>query len=577
MKRSRHQFFWEYFKKYKSFYAIGISSLVIVDVLEIFPPLLLKKIIDALESKSFTTRLLIEICVLYVAVAVLQACMRFLWRRYIVRTSMYAADDLRSSLFYKLTTLPISYFKKSRTGELVSLSTNDIESVRFSLGPGALTLFDALFYFLTIPPVMFYLSPKLTLICFGPLVILPFLVFKLEKKIRKSFTEVQERFSDLAASCQEALSGIRIIKSNALEESKEKSFNLLGQNYIDANIRSAWNQSTLNSTLDFFVTISTGLVILFGGLMVLSGGLSIGVFVAFQRYVQKLVWPMEAIGLSAGIFQRSLASQDRLHEVFSQNAAEKNPDGKSLDLSEAPEVKIQNLSFFYPKKERPALKNISLIIKPRMKLGLVGGVGSGKSTLLQCLARMENIPNEMIFWNGVDVNEFTLPQIRSQIALVPQDVLLFSETIENNVLYGSELFQATKSRFKTDFLRNTLKASCILEEVEKLPAKHETILGERGVNMSGGQRQRVSIARALARRPRLLLLDDCMSALDSETESRLIASLYNELKETSVVVSSHRLSIMKHMDWILELRDGEIISQGPPDKIDLVEESIKHV
>lgn len=566
-----HRLFFKYFRKYKNFYLFGIGSLVIVDALEVAPPMLLKSAVDMIGAGHVAVAGLLTICALYLLVALIQGLMRFLWRRYIIRTSMHAAHDLRESLFYKLTTLSPGFFKRSRTGELVSLSTNDVESVRFSLGPGALTLFDALFYFFAIPPAMYFLSPKLTLLTLVPMFCLPFLVRYMEKKIHRSFRLVQERFSDLAAHCQETLSGIRIVKGNALEKAKERGFDRLGQNYIDAGIGSAWNQSSLNSCLDSFVSVSISVMFLIGGSLVIGEHLTLGVFVAFQRYVQKLSWPMEAIGMSAGIFQRSLASQTRLEKVFNQNAdIADTASAKPFASKQTPTVEVRNFSFYYPGKKSAALDNISFTLKPGMKLGLIGPVGSGKSTLLQCLARMEAIPRDAIFWDKIDINDIPLSTVRSRCALVPQELFLFSETIAQNILYGTDLFlspEKTEER-KARILAATT-AACIADDIARLPEKDATLLGERGTNLSGGQRQRMTIARALAREPQILILDDCMSAIDSETEARLIASLRDATQERSLVLSSHRPSIMQHMDWILELDQGRIIRQGCPADLDL--------
>lgn len=317
--RENSRVFFFYLKKYRKYYAIGLGSLVVVDSLEALPPLLLKRVVDGLTNFRDLHQLhhlILGMAAIYLGISFVQGFMRYLWRKYIVRTSMLASNDMRQELFAHLSVMAPAYFKRKRVGDLVSLATNDIESIRFALGPGALTMFDALFYFLIIPPIMFSISPKLTVLAFLPLICVPFFTRRMESIIQKHFMKVQERFSDLAAYCQEALSGIRVIKGAALEPVKELEVEKLGERYIDANVKSAFSQSFFTSSLDFFVSASTTILFLLGGAAVLHEKITIGIFVAFQRYIQKMAWPMEGFGLATNFFQRSLASQKRVDEVL---------------------------------------------------------------------------------------------------------------------------------------------------------------------------------------------------------------------------------------------------------------------
>lgn len=555
-----------YFRKYRKFYLIGILSLVIVDGLEIFPPLLMKWAVDLLSEGKATAEALGKIAAIYMAVAGVQAFMRFLWRRYIVRTSMLSSNDMRNDLFVHISSLAPGFFKKKRVGDLVSLATNDIEAIRFALGPGALVMFDALFYFITIVPMMFYLSPKLALLTLPPLLLVPKFVRIMEMKIQKHFKIVQDRFSDLAAHCQESLGGVRIIKGAALEPFKEREFAGLGEQYVNANIKAAITQSTLNTFLELFVSISTTLLFVLGGALIIQEKITIGVFVAFQKYIQKMSWPMEAFGLGANIFQRSMASQKRVDEVMEEKptilSTVSTETPVLFSTNTVPRITIQNLSFTYPGKDIPALKNISLTIEPGAKVGLAGGVGSGKSTLLGCLSRMEPIPHGAIFFNDKDVWDIPVEEVRKWIGIVPQEVFLFSQTIEDNILYGSEHFHSKNLSARRAHAELAAQNAVIHKEVERTVSGYASLLGERGVNLSGGQKQRLTIARALARDPKVLLLDDCLSAVDNETESALIQSL--QKVQNSLVISSHRMSCMEKLDWIFVLQNGTLVEQGPP-------------
>ncbi len=557
-----------YYRKYWRYYSIGILSLIIVDGLEVFPPLLLRNVVDGLEKLRdplVLRTLIFNMAAAYLAISLVQSGMRFLWRKYIVRTSMLGSNDMRQELFAHLSIMAPGFFKKRRVGDLVSLATNDIEATRFALGPGTLTFFDCLFYFLVIPPTMFFISPKLTIVSFIPLIGVPFFVRRMEDRIVRSFKQVQDRFSDLAAHCQESLGGIRVIKSAALEPFKEREMEELGSKYIEANLESAITQSTFSGMLDFFVSTSTTILFLLGGAYVLKERISIGVFVAFQRYIQKMAWPMEGFGLAANIFQRSFASQKRVDAVMLEKAGILPPSNKvEVFERKVPLIEVKNLSFTYPGKDTPALNNISFTIKPGRKLGLAGNVGSGKSTLLACLARMEPVPAGTIFFDGQDVTTLPVEYVRRKIGIVPQEIFLFSRTVADNILYGSDLFESKEKAQRIAAAIHAAETAHVAKEIERIQDGYEAMLGERGVNLSGGQKQRISIARALARNPEILLLDDCLSAVDAETERKLIGSLQGFADNLSLVIASHRLSAFDQLDWALVMEQGKILEQGRP-------------
>ncbi len=554
-----------YFSKYRRFYAIGIASLIVVDTLEVIPPLLLKSAIDGLTEMPHgpeLNKLILKLVLAYMAVAFVQGFMRYLWRKYIVSTSMMASHDMRVELFNHLTVMNPGFFQKRRVGELVSLSTNDIEAVRFALGPGALTIFDALFYFLLIPPIMFWISPKLTLIAFLPLILIPFFVRKMESRIQANFREVQDKFSTLAAGCQEALSGVRIVKGSALETFKEREIGKLDLDYVNANRRSAGIQAGLTTGLEAILSTSTTLLFLIGGAYVIGEQISIGVFVAFQRYVQKLQWPMEAFGLAANIFQRSVASQGRIDQVMLQPLPAE-PTLLTASSRAVPSIEVHDLELTYPGASRPALSGISLKIPAGTRVGIAGGVGSGKSTLLQALARMVQAPAGTVFFNGHDISQLPLPETRRRIAFVPQESFLFSRSVEDNILYGSEHFESKNLAQRRELAREAARLSAVDDDALRLPQGYGTILGERGTNISGGQRQRLTIARAIARKPQVLLLDDCMSAIDAETEARLVEGVLTASEGITLVIASHRISSFRKLDWLVVMHEGRIAAQGP--------------
>jgi ATP-binding cassette, subfamily B, multidrug efflux pump len=569
--RENYRVFRFYFRKYRKFYLFGLFALVIVDVLEAVPPLLLKTAVDGLMEKPYGPELrslLLQVVLAYMAVAILQGYMRYLWRKFIIRTSMYASHDMRTDLFNHLSTMSPGFFQKKRVGDLVSLSTNDIEAVRFALGPGALLFFDCLFYFLVIPPIMIWISPELAVLSFLPLLIVPIFVRKMEGFIQKRFREVQDRFADLASHCQEALGGIRVVKGSALESFKDREFEMQGERYRKAGVRSAVTQATLTTGLETILSVATTLLFLVGGAFVIGEKISVGVFVAFQRYIQKMSWPMEGLGLAANIFQRSIASQKRVDEVLLREAGVIDPPRpKKISHAGVPAVQVNKLTFTYPGASRPALENVSLEIPAGRRVGIAGGVGSGKSTLLACLARMLSVPSGTVFFEGTDVTELPFGEVRRRIAFVPQENFLFSRSIEDNVLYGSREFTEALVAARTAAAVRAGKLAAVDADIQRLPRAYSSILGERGANLSGGQRQRLTIARAIARGPQVMLLDDCMSAIDAETERRLLSGIFQASKGISLLLASHRVSSFRHLDWIVVMEEGRIAAQGTPEQL----------
>jgi len=558
-----------YFRKYRKYYLFGILSLVVVDGLEALPPLLLMLAVNSVTEQSWGPELestLLKIVAAYLLIALVQGLMRFLWRRFIIRTSMFASHDMRQELFVHLSSLAPGFFQKKRVGDLVSLATNDIEAVRFSLGPGALILFDCLFYFIAIPPIMFWISPQLTIIAFLPLLVVPFFVRKMESLIQDRFRHVQDLFGQLASHCQESISGIRLIKGASLEFAKEKEFGKIGQSYLKANLNSAKTQASLNVGLEGILSTASTLLFLMGGAYVIGEKISLGVFVAFQRYIGKMQWPMEGIGMAANIFQRSLASQKRVDEVLQENTFHSPPEPQKIP-PDGPTIEIRNLNLQYKNAPHLALNGINLNIKAGLRLGITGGIGSGKSTLLACIARMIPVDPGKLFFSGVDVCDLSLEDVRGRVAFVPQESFLFSRTVEENILYGSHLFLQEDAEAKLALAMKAMERAAVKKEVDNLPSGLSTLLGEKGTNLSGGQRQRLTIARAIARSPQILLLDDCLSAVDAETERKLIEGIHLAAKDITLILSSHRISTLMNMDWLIVMEEGKILDQGKPSDV----------
>ena len=552
-----------YLRKYRKQATIGLVALVLVDLRETIPPLLLKEAIDAATGIRPREFILIAALV-YVGITLLQALGRYLWRMYLIRASIWAGRDLRDRYAQQLFRLSASFYDKKRIGDLMSLATNDVEAIRMAMGAGLLTLADAVFYLLTVPLVMMALSPKLTLLAFIPLPLVPWLVIRCERLIHERFQKVQEAFGGLAALAQEGLNGVRVIKAYAREDAQVERFRVAGEEFIRLNLRLSRVQSSFGPILDFLMSLGLVIILYFGGMATLQGAVTLGTFVAFQRYLQKLVWPMTAVGMAITMYQRAVASSQRYEEVLSLESDVPELKEPRLPPSVSPggpfrtagKVEFRNLTFRFPNTQVDVLKNISLTVEPGERVAFLGAVGAGKSALLCLLPRLYPVQSGMLLIDGVDINEWPLAELRRQVGFVSQDVQLFSETVTENVAFG--LLKWLEEGDGQSKLERAAQMASVLDEVERLSFGWKTRLGERGANLSGGQKQRLTIARALAKEPPILVLDDALSSVDSQTEEKILEALRSRSGRNTELVAAHRISTVRDADRIIVLDGGEI-------------------
>lgn len=553
-----------YLSRYKRLMAYGLFALVAVDALEILPPIILKNAIDGIVALKPYSNLLI-FAAAYLFTLFLQGICRWGWRVFLIRSSMLAGRDLRSDFVEHLFSLPASFYDKNRVGDLMSLANGDVESVRSFIGPGLLTLADACFYILTVPLVMFWLSPKLALLSFMTMPIIPFIVFKLENLIHTRYKASQNHFSTLSAMAQENLNGIRVIKAFAREDKTLGRFRKLGEEYIRLNMRLSQVHSSFGPLMDFFASFGLVILIYYGGRFTAEEAVTLGTFVAFQRYIQKMIWPMMALGFGVSFYQRATASSDRLKDIFkikSDIPAPKNPalpGGFKSGEKTKGKIEIRDLSFAYPGASSVALKKINLTIEPGTRVAFVGGIGCGKSTLLSLIPRLYPAPDGTIFLDGVDVNRWPIEVLRSQIGFVAQDVFLFSENVFENIAFGLDAGATEKNQ--STVYRSVASAS-VADDISGLVRGYDTQLGERGVNLSGGQKQRVSLARAIAKDPAVLILDDALSAVDVKTEEAILGGLRSRDHRNTELIAAHRISTVQEADRIFVLHQGEIVQEG---------------
>jgi ATP-binding cassette subfamily B multidrug efflux pump len=558
-------YFRYYIKRYGKYFWTGVLALAFTDVLDVTPPLIMMKGVDQILNHA-PIRELLKTALVFAVLTLLLALVRFHWRMQFGKFHQNVARDLREKIFKKLTRLGPTFYGQNPIGELMSLVTNDVESIRMGMGPGLIVLIDALLYFLTIPPIMISLSLPLTLKTLTILPILPFFIRWLGGVIHRRYLIVQDKFSELSGVTHENIAGIRVVKSYNQEKNQMHAFNKKSAEWRDANFKVAWAETFMHPVMEVCVTMSMVILLFSGTKSVLAGALTVGGFVAFQRYITKMVWPMTAIGWGFSLVSQGRASLKRVDDflktpldvnvVESPNSMGLLENWENIDLNGT--IEIKNLNFSYPHSEKQVLKNISLKIEPGDTFGIVGPVGAGKTTLVQLLTHLFKIDREHIFFNGHDINVIPLATLRRHVSLVPQDTFLFSTSVSENMAFGVE-HQPEYENF-----RRIAQIAKIDEEIESLPAQYETQLGERGVNLSGGQKQRMAITRALIRKSPVVIFDDSLSAVDSETENLILNRLKGETQNQTTIIISHRLSSLSQCNKIAVFKNGILEAIGAP-------------
>lgn len=553
-KHDRLQFAFQLLRPYRHLLLYGFVSLLIVDIADVLPPIIIKSAIDGVEQNLGNTHLLYCGIILMVT-AVIQGIFRFFWRKFFLGSSHLSVYDLRKMLFSHLLKLPFHYFSRTRTGDIMSRLTNDIQEIRFMLGIGILITLDASFYLLTIPFIMLYMSPQLMLITLVPLLLVPIMVFAVSKAIHDRSKEVQARLSDLSSRSEENISGIRIVKGFRCEESEMAKFDRVGLEFVRDKIKLANIDSIFHPGLDLIIAMSMVVLLLFGGKMVIAGSISLGSFIAFEAYLLKLSWPMMAIGWIINLYQRSMASLDRCLQILNEAPAETGKTNDRVTFSSY-DLEVNKLSFSYPESEINILKDISFKLPTGKTLGITGPVGCGKTTLLRLLVSMLDPTSGQIKIGEHDISKLDLQQLRSLFAIVPQETFLFSETIRENILFARD------EKEDSSLAESRAFQAGLAPDLQEFPHGLETMLGERGVNLSGGQKQRVSLARALAAARPFLLLDDCTSAVDTETEQAILSGIRNSENPGTCIIVSHRMVSLQNADLIIYLQDGQIVEKG---------------
>ncbi|MBI2889785.1 MAG: ABC transporter ATP-binding protein [Nitrospirae bacterium] len=550
------QAFTTYFREHRRAYAVGLVALVIVDLLDLLPPLILKWGIDALTDK-LPARLIGGIALAYLGVVGAQGLFRYQWRIRFQGSAHRIDRSLKAALFRKMVRLPLHDFHEMTTGHLIALASNDVQAIKQAMGIGLLIFFDAVLYCLTIPVLMFGLSPRVTVMCLAILPAVPFFVYHVGRIIDLKFGRLQEGFSVLSERVHENVAGARVVKACGLATAETERFREACDEYRRRGLSLARTEAYFSPILEFAAGIGAAIVLMVGGLDVMKGALTLGAFVALKSYVGKMTWPMMAFGWSFSMFKEASASQKRVDEIMARPSEAAASDG--VEDVTGRSVEIRRLSFTYPGSNRPAISDLSLELRSPMRVAVVGPIGAGKSTLVHVLTRLYDPPAGTVFVDGRDVRDLPLGALRRCAAVVPQEPNIFAETIRENILLGAD--GSGGGALGID-LRALAEAAAVHDEIEALPGQYEAVLGERGVNLSGGQRKRVAIARALAKPAPILVLDDPFSAVDHATENRIAEAIRGLHQYGLILLITHRLVSVRWADRILVMDQGRLVEQG---------------
>ncbi|WP_430402350.1 ABC transporter ATP-binding protein [Fluviicola sp.] len=484
----------------------------------------------------------------------------FLTRQTLIVMSRYIEFDLKNEIFDKYQQLDYSFYKSQSTGDLMNRISEDVSQVRQYLGPGVMYTINLIVLFPFSLYQMLKVNAELALYALAPLPIMAGLIYLVSSRMNKLSKEVQQEQSRLSTLSQETFSGVRVIKAYIQEKHAKQNFEASSRSYLTKTMRLVRTNALFMPTISLLIGASTLLSIYVGGMLTFDGTIKTGDIVSIILLIYSLTWPFASIGWVTSINQRAAASQERINEFLKTEPAIKNQSEASLELFQ--EIQFTNMSFRYKPDSPDVLSNINFTLKRGETLGIIGKTGSGKSTLLQLIVRQLDPSAGEITYNSTKLSTINLKEYRKHLSVVPQDVFLFSDTIYNNITFGALNLESTTKEEVIEAAKN----AHVLHNIEAFPDKFETILGERGVNLSGGQKQRVSIARALIRKPDILLLDDCLSAVDTETEEIILGNLkrLNQEQQTTSVIVSHRISSLRNADYILVLENGRIVEEGKP-------------
>jgi ATP-binding cassette subfamily B protein len=556
---------WPYLNKYRVTLWLGAITVLFNNGLWVLSPQVIRRAVDDMNHHGITQQKILLYASLLVALALGKGIFQFLTRWLVIGVSREIEYDLRNDMFRHLESLSYSYYQKNRTGDIMARATNDLNAVRMLLGPAIMYTANTLVFTAVALVFMWQISPKLTLYAFAPLPVASVVVQYIGRKIHERFEKIQAQFSDISARAQENFSGARVVRAYAQEEAEISLFEKTNQEYVTRSLPLARLTGMLWPTLEMLLGFALVLVLWLGGREVLLHRMSLGDFVAFNTYIVMLTWPIIALGWVINLFQRGTASMGRIDEIFKAESditdSQVAPDLKNVTALRG-EIEFRHLDFNYngAPNLKPVLKDVNLKIPAGSSLAIVGPTGSGKTTLVSLLPRIYDAMPGSLLIDGRPIREYPLEILRQNIGYVPQETFLFSDSVRENIALGVE-------SASDEQVRAAAEAANIATDIEGFPESYATLVGERGITLSGGQKQRTAIARAIIRNPRILVLDDALSSVDTYTEEKILEHLREVMHGRTTIFISHRVSTIRNADRIAVLHEGRVVELGTHDEL----------
>ncbi len=534
---------------------LGILCIAVSMAFGLFVPYFVGKAVDDL-SISITWNKILYYPLAIVGISLMSGIFLFLQRRLLINASRHIEFDMRNDFYASLVDQPLEYFQDNRVGDLMARATNDLAAIRQIVGPMILYSFQAIFAFAIVLPIMFGLSVKLTLLILIPMPLVSLTVKFLGDQIHRRFEKIQEYFSDITARAQENLTGVRVVRAYAQEDSEIEEFEKLNFEYARRNLQLVRYAAAMRPLLFFFIGLGFVIIVAVGVPMAVRGEISAGDFTAFILYLQRMIWYLIALGYVVNLYQRGTASLKRFNKVLESIPAIADSPAAVPQPPIKGSVEFRDLNFAY--NGTPILSNIDLAIAPGETVAFVGKTGSGKSTLMNLIPRLLDAPTDSVLIDGRPIREYPLEQLRKSIGFVPQETFLFSDTLAENIAFGVDRGKEKE----TISVEKAASIAGLADDIKEFPGKYEQLVGERGITLSGGQKQRTSIARAVMRDPRILILDDSLSAVDTYTEETILKNLRDVREGRTTLIVSHRISTIRDADLICVMHDGKIAERG---------------
>jgi len=548
-----------YFRPYKKELITGIICILASVVVGLFIPLLVGRAVDGLRA-DVTWAKLTRYALVILGVSLVSGMFLFLQRRILIGMSRHVEYDLRQDFYRHLQQLPLSFFQANRTGDLMARATNDLAAVRQLAGPMIMYTLQTIFVVVLILPLMLRISVRLTLLLFVTMPLVSLTVKFFGQQVHVRFEKIQDFFAQISARAQENFTGVRVVRAYAQEEAEIAVFKKLNREYADRNLGLVRIDAVMRPLMQFLIGLGFVLILWYGGVLAVNGQITVGQFTEFNLYLTRLIWPLIALGYVVNLYQRGTASLKRMNAVFAVKPAITDAEGVRPQPPIKGRIEFRNLTFGYSEHLPPVLRDINLVIEAGQTVAFVGRTGTGKSTLMNLLPRMMDAPRGTVLIDDVPLADYPLAQLRSSIGYVPQESFLFSESLAENIAFGVERAERAEVEWAAEI-------AGLSEDIRGFPAGFDTLVGERGITLSGGQKQRTAIARAVLRQPRILILDDALSSVDTYTEEKILAQLRGVMRERTSLIVSHRVSTVRDADLICVLDEGRIIERGTHDEL----------